>query len=203
MGTPWVLITQVADIIARLPRPQGASNAATSALTAVASPQTLGIEEDGASLTGAGLGFGGLANDPTVIGGSPFPEEEGPLPQGPPPAMIGRSLQWSSVQVVRLERESEGKPEYLEEKKSDKKKAKTSESGGTRKAGASSSGPATSEEQVSRSRGGVPMAALDFVDTLTVLGPDEGEEKDHSPEEPKRTFDLDEKEWLQRVRNSQ
>ena len=56
-------------------------------------------------------------------------------------------------------RETERLFEHLEEEESKQKKAKTSESCGDSKAGASSSGPATSEEEVPRSRGGVPMAA--------------------------------------------
>ncbi len=49
--------------------------------------------------------------------------------------------------------------EHLEEEESEQKRAKTSESGGASKAGASSSRPETSEEEVPSSRGGVPMAA--------------------------------------------
>ncbi len=55
--------------------------------------------------------------------------------------------------------ETERLLEYPEEEQSKKKKAKASESGGDSKASASSSGPATSEVEVPRSKGGVPTAA--------------------------------------------
>ncbi len=49
--------------------------------------------------------------------------------------------------------------EHLEETENKKKKAKTRESSGERKASASSSGPAAPEGEIPRSRGGVPMFA--------------------------------------------
>jgi hypothetical protein len=59
----------------------------------------------------------------------------------------------------KLAREAERPFEYLREEESKQKKAHTSESGGHRETGASSSGPVASEEEVQRSLGGVPMAA--------------------------------------------
>ena len=59
---------------------------------------------------------------------------------------------------VRLERETERLFEYLEEEEN-KKKAKASEDQRESMPSASSSGPAAAQENVPRSRGGVPMAA--------------------------------------------
>ena len=58
----------------------------------------------------------------------------------------------------RLVRETERLFEHLEEEENQKKRARASESDGDSKPSASSSGPALAEEQVPRSRGGVPMA---------------------------------------------
>ena len=58
----------------------------------------------------------------------------------------------------RLVRETERLFEHLEEEENKKKRAKVGEESGESKPSTSSSGPATAQEIVSRSRGGVPMA---------------------------------------------
>ena len=58
----------------------------------------------------------------------------------------------------RLVREKERLLEYLEEEENKKKEARAIEGDGDSKPSAASSGPAPAEEQVPRSRGGVPMA---------------------------------------------
>jgi hypothetical protein len=60
---------------------------------------------------------------------------------------------------MRLLRETERKFEYVEEEESKKKKAKASECSGDSEAGASSSGPATAEGEVLRSKAGIPITA--------------------------------------------
>ncbi len=57
-----------------------------------------------------------------------------------------------------MARETKRILEHFEEEESEKKKAKTGEIVGDSKAGASSSGPATSAEEAPRSRGLFPMA---------------------------------------------
>ncbi len=73
---------------------------------------------------------------------------------------------------------------YLKEEESNEKKANTSDNGGYSKTGASSSGPATSEE-APRSRGGVPMTT-DSGDSLPeIVNRKIGEVEQREREDPK------------------
>ncbi len=81
------------------------------------------------------------------------PRDDGEEPFG------GLHKQTHKERDERLERETERLFERLEEEENKQKKARASESSGESKASASSSGPATPEREVPRSRGGVPMSA--------------------------------------------
>ncbi len=81
--------------------------------------------------------------------------------------------------------------ECLEEAEKEKENEKTSEVSGDSKAGASSSGPATTEREAPRSKGGVPMAADSgdrFPETVKrKLGDPEPRESEDSKDKKNKT----------------